>query len=549
MNIFEQLKQAYNSFLQQTFNLDTAIIANCSFDLNTDESKAQFGDINSNAAMILAKQLKNNPRLIAEKIAHTFTHDSIEKIEIAGPGFINLFLTQDAFNTIARTLFEQKEQFFRPSHLEKKHINIEFVSANPTGPLHFGHGRGGIIGDVLGNVMKFIGHEVTKEFYINDAGSQMQKLGRTLKIRCQQELGQNIALPEDSYHGEYMIELAKECLKDHGEPVLELNDSFFVDYAKKHLLAKIKKTLELYNIHYQVWFSEKTLHDSGSIEDALLVLKQRGFLYEKENALWFKATAFGDDKDRVVKKSNGELTYVAADVAYMRNKIMRGANKLVMILGHDHHSYLVRLHAVQKALGLEEYPLDIILYQLVKMKNEGQLVRMSKRAGNIVTLEDIIDTVGSDVARFFFLNRKADAQLEFDIALALKKTEENPVYYAQYAYVRTLSILQKAEIELGIKKINMQDADHLENAERLLLKKIASLKELLLAITQNNQTHVLTYYLIELAQIFHSYYAHNRVLNADNIQQTRARLLVITTLKNSLELVLTLLGISCPKTM
>jgi len=549
MNLFEQLKHAYSTFLQQNFGVNSTTAHSCTFELNVDEAKAQFGDISSNAAMILAKQLKNNPRALAQRIESGFKHDSIDKIEIAGPGFINISLTQNAFNTIAQEIFKDKNQFFVPSELQKQHFNIEFVSANPTGPLHFGHGRGGIIGDVLAKVLRFIGHDVTKEYYINDAGSQMLKLGNTLKIRCQQELGLEVQLPDEAYHGEYMITLAAACIKEHGSSVVDQDISFFIAYAKKHMLEMIKQTLGLYGIHFDVWFSEKSLHDSGAIDEALEVLKERGYLYEKEGALWFKATEFGDDKDRVVKKSTGELTYVAADIAYMREKIARGADHLIMTLGHDHHSYVVRLHALQQALGLEKYPLDVILYQLVKMKNEGQLVRMSKRAGNIVTLKDIIEAVGTDVARFFFLNRKADAQLEFDVALALKKTDENPVYYVQYAYVRTLSILEKAAQELGIANIESKEADHLGAAERMLLKKIITLKELLMAISHNHQTHLLTYYVMELAQLFHNYYAHNRVLDSSNMAQSRARLLVITILKDTLALALELLGVSRPKKM
>jgi len=549
MNLFEQLKHAYNVFLQEAFAINSTLANSCAFDLNVDEAKTQFGDINSNAAMILAKQLKNNPRALAQQIVDGFKHNTIEKIEIAGPGFINLFLTQETFNVIATQLLKQKEQFFVPKSIKKQSVNIEFVSANPTGPLHFGHGRGGIIGDVLGNIMQFIGNSVTKEFYINDAGSQIHKLGNTLKIRCQQELGLEVSLPDDAYHGSYMLALTKKCIEEHGKSVITQDDQFFIAYAKKHMLEMIKQTLELYGIHYQVWFSEKTLHDSNEIDKALELLKSRGYLYEKEGALWFKATAFDDDKDRVVKKSNGELTYVSADIAYMRDKIARGADHLIMILGHDHHSYVVRLHAVQQALGLEKYPLDIILYQLVKMKNEGQLVRMSKRTGNIITLKDVIEAVGVDVARFFFLNRKADAQLEFDVALALKKTDENPVYYVQYAYVRTLSIIEKAASELGITDIAATDTAYLGNTERMLLKKIIALKELLITIARNHQTHLLTYYIMELAQLFHNYYAHNRVLDTSNIEQSRARLLMITELKNTFTLVLKLLGISRPQKM
>ena len=549
MNLFESIKHAYTIFLHHQFAADNALLKNCSFELNTEEAKAQFGDINSNAAMILAKQLKNNPQLIARTIIDTFKHNAIASIEMAGPGFINFFLTPEAFHIITQDMFEHKKAFFIPDKPARPRVSLEFVSANPTGPLHFGHGRGGIIGDVLSNIMCFVGYSVNKEFYINDAGAQMHKLGNSLIIRCKQVLGEDAFLPEDAYHGEYMIALANTCIQEHGPSVINNSFDFFVEYAKTHLLAVIKATLAFYGIHFDTWFSEKTLHDSGAIDTVLAILKERGYLYEKEGALWFKATAFADDKDRVVKKSSGELTYVAADVAYMQNKIDRGADQLIMILGHDHHSYVVRLHAVQQALGLEQYPLHIILYQLVKMKNEGQLVRMSKRAGTIVTLHDVIEAVGPDVARFFFLNRKADAQLEFDIALALTKTEENPVYYIQYAYVRTLSILEKAEKALGITDVSVDDCKHIGDAEKLLIKKIASLKDLLTSIAENHQTHLLTYYIQELAQLFHNYYAHSRILDPADMATSRARVLMTIILRDTFSIVLELLGISRPQKM
>jgi arginyl-tRNA synthetase len=298
-----------------------------------------------------------------------------------------------------------------------------------------------------------------------------------------------------------------------------------------------------------VWFSEKTLHESNAIEKALAVLQERGLLFEAEGALWFKATQFGDDKDRVVRKSTGEYTYIAADVAYLKNKIDRGFNNLIFVLGHDHHSYVARLNAVKEGLGYTECPLTGILYQLVKISEDGALVRMSKRAGAIVSLQDIINTVGKDVARFFYLNRKADAQLEFDLGLALKKTEENPVYYVQYAYVRTGSILEKAAKEAHLTDINADDAQYIGPEESFLLKKIVFLEQLLMDISNNHQTHLLAYYVVELAQLFHRYYSHVRVLDPNNKEKSRGRLLMITILRNSIALVLDLLGVSHPEKM
>ncbi len=549
MNVIEQIQEAFKEYLKITFAIDDETAQSGRFSLNVDENKQQFGDLNSNAAMLIAKKIGKNPRELALHIITEFKDPAIERMEIAGPGFLNATLTIDAIQNLAHELGTKHEHFFKLSPSAKKYnYSIEFVSANPTGPLHFGHGRGGIIGDVLGNILTFMGHHVTKEFYINDAGSQMQKLGISLKIRCMQELGLEATLPEDAYHGDYLKDLAQACVKENNNSLIDKDDQFFIDYGYKHLLDRLKKTLSTYGIEYDVWFSEKTLHVSGAIEHALKILQKHGYLYQNDGALWFKATAFGDDKDRVVCKSSGEYTYAAADIAYLLNKAERGFDKLVMVLGHDHHSYALRLEAIRQALQLR-CTLDVILYQLVRMSASGQLVRMSKRAGNIFTLDDVIETVGTDVARFFYLNKKADAQLVFDLDLALKKTEENPVYYVQYAFVRTHSILEKAALEKALEHINDQDISNLGPEETLLIKKMASLKELLESISLNNQTHLLTYYVLELATLYHRYYAQNRVIDLSNPEKSRARLYIIRLLNNTFKQCLTLLGISCPDKM
>lgn len=515
--------------------------------LNVDAERTVFGDLSSNAALVLAKSLKKNPREIAQQIANSFKHEAIERIEIAGPGFLNVFLTPSARAKILQEMLEQHETFFKAPHSENN-FNIEFISANPTGPLHLGHGRGGIIGDVYGNIVRFLGDSAIKEFYVNDAGSQITRLGESLKARYLQELGKPATLPEEGYQGEYLIEIARVLIKKEGAAVVEKPDAFFAEYAKDTLLEQLKKTCDDYGVHFDEWFSEKTLHPQA-IQEAIAELRERGHIFDQDGAVWFRSTAFGDDKDRVVIRANGEVTYVAADIAYLKNKIARGFTRIIMVLGQDHHSYVVRLKALMAALGHNPDHLQIILYQLVTLKEDGEALRMSKRAGRIISLEDVIETVGRDVARFFYLHRKADAHLEFDIGLALKHTDENPVYYLQYALVRTHSILEKAAAHDALKNISGADAPYIGETEALLIRKMAHLGELLASIRDNYQTHVLTYYALELAGLFHTYYGAHKIVDEKSIDQSRGRLALILQLRDTFILCLKLMGISQPEKM
>lgn len=544
MNTLETLQHSFNECLLNLYGKD---IQNAEFTLNTDPQKKEFGDLSTNCSLILSKIVGKNPRVVAQEISKAFSSPDLEKIEIAGPGFLNLFFNEKAFKKLAQELFLEKDTFFKISNT-KENYNLEFVSANPTGPLHLGHGRGGIIGDVLSRILKFTGHNVTKEHYINDAGSQMEKLGNSLKLRCQEILGQEISFPEDGYKGTYLKDLAQKCIEENGKNVLEQPDSFFISYAYSNLLAQQQETLQSYGITFDVWFSEKTLH-TKTIEQALDILKKSDATYEKDGALWFKSTEYNDDKDRVLRKADGSYTYAAADAAYMLNKASRGFNHLIIILGQDHHSYPKRLDGIRKALGLDNVKLECILYQLVSIKEGGKALKLSKRAGRIVDLGDIIQTVGKDIARFFYLNRKADAHLDFDIDLALSQTEDNPVYYLQYAYVRTNSILQKAHELDAFKNINTDDALYLTPEEHCLIKKITELKILLLALCKNYQVHLIAYYLLEVAHLFHNYYHHNRVLDPENIEQSRGRLFITHLVKDTFERCLRLMGVSQPEKM
>lgn len=543
MNIIEKIKNRIEQEIKNHFNLTE--LPFFTFELNVDAENT-FGDISSNIAMITSKIVKKAPRDIASLIAN-LQIENVEKIEIAGPGFINITLTKKGFDVLLLELKEKGRNFFKENTNPKFKYNIEFVSANPTGPIHLGNGRGGIIGDVLASVLNFVGNTAKKEYYINDAGNQIQKLGMSFKIRCLQALGENITLPEEAYHGEYLVEMAETLVAQEGDKLRNLDESFFANYAKDKILDYLKNTLASYGIYYDTWFSEKSLHDSGQILKSLEDLDSKGYIYKKDDAVWFKSTDFGDDKDRVVIKSDGTLTYAAADIAYMQSKIERGSDYMIMILGHDHHSFAQRLYGLHKALGLEKYPLDVILYQLVKMKAGDEQVRMSKRAGNIVTLKDVIDTVGKDVARFFYLNKKADSQLEFDLDLALKQTDENPVFYIQYALVRAKNILKKAA-ESNFSP-SYENLDKLSSNENNLLKKIVCLKDILSSIETTHQTYLLANYTIELAAIFHKYYTQVRILGMDDKSEIEAKLSVVQEYINCLDVCLELMGISRPDKM
>ena len=464
----------------------------------------------------------------------------IEKIEIAGPGFLNFYMKPQWFTNLAQQMHQSKKEFFKTKPKNKK-IHIEFVSANPTGPMHVGHGRNGILGDVLARTLDFLGYTVHKEFYINDAGAQITKLGNSFKIRCLEQLGQQVELPEDAYHGQYLIDLAQQCVTEFGSNLLQEHNQFFETYAKEHLLRLLHTTLESYGIIFDEWFSEKMLHDHGKITEALKKLIATGHTYELDGALWLRSTTFGDDKDRVLKKANGELTYVAADVAYLLDKLERGYDELIMVLGHDHHSYKVRLKAILSSFGINPDRLTVILYQLVHIIKDGEPVKMSKRSGNMVTLEEVIEEVGKDVARFFFLFRKADAELTFDINLALSQSNENPVYYIQYAHVRTVSVQRKAaEAGIHLQNTKLQD---LSSDEKMILKKLYELKTLLPQVAQNHQIHLIAHYSYEVAHLFHAYYNQNRIIDPENMTMTEHRLAIVNLVQLNLKTAMFVMGI------
>lgn len=547
---FEQIEQAFRSFI--TAYNGGSPLTGIDVTLNVDGARSEFGDLSSNAALIVGKAHKRNPRDVAQDVVHGFVCPGVERIEIAGPGFINIFCSAAVFDQAVRALTDQHTDYFVCAPHERSiRFSIEFVSANPTGPLHIGHGRNGIIGDVLSRITKFLGYSTTSEFYINDAGNQMQLLAQSLRARCYELLGEPLVLPEGGYQGDYLIDIARTCIEEHGAELHALPDQFFLEYAKTRLLAQQKDTLQRYGISFDVWFSELQLHTTGAIERTLRKLIERGAAYEKDGALWLSAAALGDEKDRVVRRSNGEYTYVAADIAYLENKIERGFDTLIIVVGQDHHGYVARLKAALTALGHNPDRLDVLLYQVVTLKNAGEVMKLSKRAGRIVSLSDIIDTVGADIARFFYLNRKADAHLDFDIDLASKHTDENPVYYIQYAYVRIVSMLEKAaQMNLSVSEgLALSEAGVLGVSERLIIKKIVALRGLLRHIVATYQTHMLAYYTIELAHMLHAYYAAQRIIDPAAPQQTQARLQLMIVVRDTFIVCFKLLGIQSPERM
>ncbi len=571
MDLVNKVKKKILIFIEEIFLLEDFDFTRVQIILNQDKNRQNFGDLSCNVAFILSKVLGKKPMDIAQDIVNKFedgTSDTglkglIFKIEVAAPGFLNITFTDSAWKKITQELYSSKDNFFRLSADDKKNkYLIEFVSANPTGPLHLGHGRNGIIGDALARVLSFLGHDVKKEFYINDVGSQIKKMGESFKIRCLQELGQNLNIPEDGYHGQYLVDLAKLCVREFGDDILKKENKFFSDYAKNIMLDLQKKDLADYGIEFDNWFSERTLHDSGQVEKTIENLKSKKLVYEQDGALWFKSTEFGDDKDRVIRKKTGEYTYIAADIAYHKNKYERGFDKIIDILGQDHHGYVKRLKSTVEAMGFDPSRLDVILYQLVSIKNAGQAERMSKRAGKFTMLKDIVDTVGKDVARFFYLNRKSEAHLDFDLSVALKKTDENPVFYIQYAYVRTRGVLEKAKTESIFKEFiselinnNLSEVElevclnNLCRAEFSVIKKLISLFDILVVIQNSYQIHLLSYYMIELANLFHSYYANNRIIDKENIELSKARMFVLWQVRSVLGLGLKLLGLAQPEKM
>jgi len=518
-------------------------------DILLDFSKdSRFGDLTTNIALKLSTSVKKAPLELAAGIVRGIKKylekapigDDIEEVKVENAGFINFYLKNSYFYEQLKNTIAKGKDFARRDAGGKKNVLIEFVSANPTGPLSVAHARQAAVGDVLANILEYSGFKVKREYYLNDEGNQINILGKSVELRIKELNGEKIEFPEDYYQGEYIYDVARKA-QNEKHKVEDLSE-----YTADYILEIIKKELDDFGVEFDYWYSQKELRKSGEIKKVLDSLKKKGFLYEQDGALWFKSTQFGDDKDRVVVKSDGSYTYLAPDIAYHQDKFKRGFNWLINLWGPDHHGYINRLKAAVQALGKESDALAIIIVQLATISREGKPVQMSTRRGQYITLREVLDEVGLDAARFFFLMRRTPSHLDFDLSIAKKQTAENPVYYVQYAHARICSILNNTP-----KGINLDEADLTllkENEELGLIKKLWQFSFILNICLHTLDPYMLTIYLAELAEDFHKFYDVHRVLGQED-ELTCARLRLIQATRIVIALGLELLGVSIPESM
>ncbi|MBD7909216.1 arginine--tRNA ligase [Sporosarcina gallistercoris] len=521
--------------------------------LETPKSK-ENGDYATNIAMQLTKLAKKPPRAIAEAILEKLdkTGTSIETIDIAGPGFMNIVLKKDYLDDVVKTVIDQSAQYGRNDSGNHEKIQVEFVSANPTGDLHLGHARGASLGDSLCNILDFAGYDVSREYYINDAGKQVENLAYSVEARYFQELGLEKEMPEDGYQGPDIIEIAKQLVEENGDKFVHVSDEeryqFFREFGLKIELGKLQQDLADFRVPFDVWFSETSLYKDGKIDVALNKLRENGHVFEEEGATWFCSTEFGDDKDRVLIKNDGSYTYLMPDIAYHEDKLNRGFDKLINIWGADHHGYIPRMKAAIQALGYDRDTLEVEVAQMVQLYKDGEKFKMSKRTGKAVTLRELVELVGLDATRYFFAMRSGDAQMDFDLDLAVSKSNENPVYYAQYAHARISSILRAAEekgVSASVANVSLLKAEK----EIDLIKKIGDFPQLVSDAARLRAPHRITTYIQELASTFHSFYNAEKVLDDENKELSEARLALITAARTTIANALKLVGVAAPERM
>ncbi|WP_338788041.1 arginine--tRNA ligase [Metabacillus sp. FJAT-53654] len=513
------------------------------------------GDYSTNMAMQLARIAKKAPRMIADDIVANFDKEkgSIEKIEIAGPGFINFYMNNSYLTELVPSILKAGANYGETNIGNKEKVQVEFVSANPTGDLHLGHARGAAVGDSLCNVLTKAGYDVSREYYINDAGNQINNLARSVEARYLQALGKDAEMPEDGYHGADIIGIGKKLAEEFDDRFAEQDSEerlgFFREYGLKYEMGKLKADLEEFRVAFDVWYSETSLYHNGKIDEALAALKEKGHIYEEEGATWFRSTTFGDDKDRVLIKNDGSYTYLTPDIAYHKDKLDRGFTKLINVWGADHHGYIPRMKAAIEALGYGKETLEVEIIQLVHLYKNGEKMKMSKRTGKAVTMRDLIEEVGLDAVRYFFAMRSADTHMDFDLDLAVSKSNENPVYYAQYAHARICSMLRQGE-EQGLTFDDNLKLDEISSEKEFdLLKKLGEFPQAVAEAAQKRIPHRITNYIYDLASTLHSFYNAEKVLDPENTEKSRARLGLMKATQTTLQNALTLIGVSSPEKM
>ena len=516
------------------------------------------GDYSTNVAMAGARAFKKAPRMIAEAIVSCIDLDgtAFERVEIAGPGFMNFFLSQQFYSNVLKDVFSCGKDYGKSDYGQGKRVLVEFVSANPTGPMHIGNARGGAIGDCLASVLDWAGFSVNREFYVNDAGNQIEKFATSLEVRYLQHYDSSVELPEDAYHGQDIVEHAENFIKEYGDKYVNADSKerrkALVDFALPKNIAGLERDLGRYRITYDKWFRESTLHNDGSVQRVIDALKEKGVTYEQDGALWFKASEYGNDKDIVLVRANGLPTYIVPDIAYHYNKLVtRGYDKAIDVLGADHHGYVPRMKAALTALGLDASRLDCVIMQMVRLVREGETIKLSKRSGKAITLNTLIDEVPLDAARFFFNLREPNSHFDFDMELAAKQSSENPVYYVQYAHARICSIIKKAQ-EQGVElKTPSDDELALLNSkeEKDLIRHLSLLTDEIVSAAKSYDPAKITHYVIELATLFHKFYNAQRVMLDDNEGLMQARLFLCKAVKDTIYNILTMLKITAPEVM
>ncbi|MBZ9532909.1 arginine--tRNA ligase [Cytobacillus oceanisediminis] len=556
MNIVDQIKDKLKEEIKQSV-IKAGLAAEEQIPeviLELPKDKAH-GDYSTNMAMQLARVAKKAPRIIAEAIIDNFdqTKASIKKVEIAGPGFINFYMDNSYLTDLIPTILKAGEQYGQTTVGNNEKVQVEFVSANPTGDLHLGHARGAAVGDSLCNILDKAGYSVSREYYINDAGNQINNLALSVEARYFQALGMEKEMPQDGYHGEDIIGIGKELAEEYGDKYVHVSEQerfdFFRDYGLKYEMAKLKQDLEDFRVKFDVWFSETSLYQNGKIDIALNKLRENGYIFELDGATWLRSTDFEDDKDRVLIKNDGSFTYLLPDIAYHKDKLDRGFEKLINIWGADHHGYIPRMKAAIQALGYDKDALEVEIIQLVHLYKNGEKMKMSKRTGKAVTMRDLVEEVGLDATRYFFAMRSADTHLDFDLDLAVSQSNENPVYYAQYAHARISSILRQGK-EQGIEPGDELNAALITAEKEFdLLKKLGEFPQAVGEAALKRMPHRITNYIYDLASTFHSFYNAEKVLDVDNLERTKARLALIQATQITLRNALALIGVSAPEKM